>query len=780
MARIDGIKTICRSLAGRGWTNVFGPHGLNLLASNLAAELSRDLKIDRTQPGFLDFCAAGRKGIEPGDPARSLLYHALASPDVHPIAGKGGVGNDAYPSLDELDAIENYIYSLKPLDPSELKGLFIGVFAYEYRPAGSSAHGYHADLVFSRTGVARVGSREAAWHGPWRSFRPDPPRKNGIAVCPARYGAFIAKATTEDDRYLVPLVGRRDEQNDPIRTFYYPVHKLFSGSDCIAGADIDLLFREFHRNEKLRKLHVVGGIAAAAGLDVNAHPFVRDSLNGGDLVALESCGASVLVAPRHRGSLIRMVFQDNPLSGLSEPVRFVVPHEDQKGDNRFSSSLQMVPEKQARLVPEYVNIRHRVRRRGSRFIVDDLKKLDDRAFAAALKRGGYEAAHFVDDTCDGCVTVAVRGLTHATQTLPAYSLVTAPSFFPLADQLEIANWARRSFINYQEHFAQGAPWPLCEGRRAANLELPRADILGQRAFERSDETITAIVGLQPRSRERSANDRYKRFASQLTDAASNEFDPGWDVSLSGDEEGNYLSAIGLGSPFPEDAKLCAALNSFWPAAAPDASRTFAIQYAPTAMPLLDEELGYHRDHPRVRAGEVTASLGWDGEQGPFFEKAGRRRFVNAASFDRSDYVTNTLAGKINIKRTSGITGSELIRRMDALRRCIGVLPPKNDWVSHTKLWLVAAQKINDWTTYPHRARPDLSGPGYLYVFADFEDEPRPTKDVSRRRYPVKHVFECQIAEQILVFRRDDGRWQASRMAKFDARHKDEQLTREQA
>src|SRR5215475_13888047 len=98
--------------------------------------------------------------------------------------------------------------------------------------------------------------------------------------------------------------------------------------------------------------------------------------------------------------------------------------------------------------------------------------------------------------------------------------------------------------------------------------------------------------------------------------------------MSGDEEGNYLAAYGLGSPFPEDAKLCAALNSFWPAAAPDASRTFAVQYAPTAIPLLDCELGYHKDHPLVRQRRAKRSHGWDGEQGPFFEKPSRRLYVN--------------------------------------------------------------------------------------------------------------------------------------------------------
>jgi hypothetical protein len=393
MGRIEGVRRICRSLADRGWEGLFRHHGLNLKAANLETELSRKLDIDREQPGFSDFCLDGHKAVEPGDPARSMLYHALASPDVHPPVKGRNFSTEAYPSPQELDAIENYIYSLKPFDLSTSSDIIIGVFAYEYRPAASGAHGYHADLVFSRTGVARVGTRKPAWHGPWRSFRPDPPRRNGISACPARYGAFIARATGPDDPYLVPLIGRRDEQNDPIRTFYYPVHKLFPGADCIKDTALELSFREYHRNEKLRKLHVAGDIAAVPGFDVNAYPFIRDSLNGGAIVTVVPCGASILVTPIDRAALVRTVTQTNWTSGEKEIARFVVPPENR--DNRYSTSLQMSPKGDARLFPEYVNIRHRVRKRGKHLVIDDLKKADDATFMKTLKRGGYEAAHFI-------------------------------------------------------------------------------------------------------------------------------------------------------------------------------------------------------------------------------------------------------------------------------------------------------------------------------------------------------------------------------------------------
>jgi len=178
------IKQLCRSLVRRGWGPVFAAHGVDLSEKNLERELRKPLRVDRTRPGFEDFCLKGKRALEPGDPARSLLYHGLASPDVHPTANGQPAPNYRYPTPAELDVLENFIYGLQPVKASALNDLFVGVFAYEYRPAASSAHGYHADFVFSRTGISRVGTEAAAWDGPSRSFRPDPEGRKGISVCP--------------------------------------------------------------------------------------------------------------------------------------------------------------------------------------------------------------------------------------------------------------------------------------------------------------------------------------------------------------------------------------------------------------------------------------------------------------------------------------------------------------------------------------------------------------------------------------------------------------------
>jgi hypothetical protein len=575
MPLIADVKTTCARLAPRGWGELLRRHGLDLTATDLAAELARPLnRIDRSVPGFGDFCLEGRRGIEPGAPALSLLYHALASPDVHP--GTETIAAADYPTLQELDTVENYIYSLTPLRVADLAGLVSGVFAYQYRPAASSAHGYHADLIFSRTGVARVGTSDAMYDPARRSFRSHPGGTGAVAVMPARYGAFLAESRIPQNPDAI--MGRRD-QRDPLRNFFFPRHKLFPGNECIRGMVIGLDYHEVHIGEKLRRVHQVSGIAVSPGFDIDAPPFVRDSRSDDGLVALQRTGASVLVVPQRNGSLVRTAEQTNTASGRSEVIRFPVPPATE--DNRFATSLLIPAESRARRAPEYVNIRHQVIRQADGSLrVTDMMDLPEAEYRAALGTGGYEAAHFLDDTCDGALIVEITGLPGNASSIAAYSLVTAPDFFPLADQLEITKWVRDDFQNRQEQFAQGAPDPLCEGRLPANLELPRPDLPQQRAFDRRDETMVAIVGAQPASRRTHAPARAKRFASWMTDAASNVFAPGWDISLGTDGRDLFYAAYGLGSPFPEDSKLCAALNSFWPAVAPDASRTFRLRAAP--------------------------------------------------------------------------------------------------------------------------------------------------------------------------------------------------------
>src|SRR5438034_6987631 len=166
MALIDEVAQVCGKLAKNGWGEFFEAHGLNIRPSqpaDLAKELlRRSLPVDRSLRGFEDFSAEGSRGIEPGSPARSLLYHALASPNV--LNAPNGKRLDYFPTLAELECVENYVFGVRPptlaqlLERSKAARLTIVVFAYEYRPASPPCHGRHADTAYARTANGRAGT----------------------------------------------------------------------------------------------------------------------------------------------------------------------------------------------------------------------------------------------------------------------------------------------------------------------------------------------------------------------------------------------------------------------------------------------------------------------------------------------------------------------------------------------------------------------------------------------------------------------------------------------
>ena len=753
MALIQDVAAIFARPQMAGWKQLLAQHGLDLTAADLAAELIRPLQtIDRTVPGFEDFCPDAVRGVEAGVPSKSLLYHALASPLVHPPSqGGGGADPRAYPTLEELDTVENYIYSLSKLSSLNLPpGTVIAVFAYQYRIGTRSAHGMFADLSFSRTGLSRVGTAPANYDPVRRSFWVDAAGGiPGTAVTPGRFAAFLASSTPSG------LTGVIQDKlpNDKGRKFLFPFHKLFPGSECLTGAAaLAVAFSEFHRNEKLARVHTHGKIPPTPGFDLTKPPFIRDSVNSaGDLVTLKKAGASVLVVPTE-GPLVHSAKQRNSQSGVDEIVRFPVPAGTEANKKRFWTSLQIeLGQKIGRMAPEYVNIRHRVHSGAGTQTIEDLNAMPKGGatdpMVDMVNAGGYDAAHFGDGTCDGYVLASVSGLTQAS--LPAYSLVTAPDFFPLVDQITISQWAAQNLVNLQDQFGQGSPEALSTGRLPVNPTLLIA-ATGKAAFDRKDQTMTAVVSSVKigTNTQQSAPDIPipDNSTSHLPDAASDVFEPGWDVSAARDAQGEFNAAFGLGSPFPEDAKLCAALNSFWPAAAPDTTRTFGLHGSPfsTAIPMLDRELGYHPQHPLVLAHAVASSPGWDGEFGPFFEQG--HKFVNYADKQRSDYVSNALAGLVQVSLFSQVSADEFIGRMDALRACIRKLPVSPHVVSRSDLLLVTAEKIADWGLRPDRGDIRLQGPGALYVFAKVDSgNEQNTADVRRLRAPASDIFTCQLS-----------------------------------
>lgn len=751
MALIDQVEIILNRLADQGWAELFKnitDNKLDIRSSNLSKELKKPLTIDRSAPGFEDFAPSANRAIEPGLPSHSLLYHALASPYVH-VNDLGINGQDnQYASLEEFDIIENYIYSLAK-DKVDLNGTVVAVFAYQYRVGSRSSHAKFADIAFSRTGVARVGTDESAYKAVRRSFWFESNEEGKFRVLPCRYGIFLAKKGIAGVDGSVLSNSSRSDFDE----YLFPVYKLFEGDECIKDKSITQLnLLENHVNEKLKRIHDIPlaneGVPIAKGFDISKSPFVRNSENGGELVQILSHGSSFVLEPIANSHLVRTEDQLNSVSNKTQIVGFTVPRGN--GNNRLSSSY-MIPRVQnfsARLAPEYINIRQEADpNKGKDQPLNDLNKLSESEFTKKLRDGGYFAPHFVDDSCDGCIEASVEGLDEVKEHFPAFSLVTAPDFFPLADQSEV-----RQELNTRKY------QPLSDERLPPNpsLKLPSNNSIS--AFSRIDNTTTAVVGNLTGSQSQKFDSKFNNAISYLTDSASGVFAPGWDVSVSADGAGRFFTSFGLGSPFPEDAKLCAAIQSFWPAVAPDNGRTFGNESGHdislgNELPMLDKELGFHPKHERVLNNEVESYRGWDGEYGPFLEKNNGSTFINYVALERSDYVRHSIENRIRLDLTGHIQGEELVSRAQKLAVCQQQIQILGISTKGTSLF--SFRKILNWPDISN----DLSSinePGYLIQFAVFDGDRMPTDDLSRVRRKVRKIHQCIITEKVFGHRENES------------------------
>ena len=152
----------------------------------------------------------------------------------------------------------------------------IVVFAHEYRPAPETVHQKHADLCFSRTGVARVGTASLMYDNKLRGFLPFDERDvHSIRVLPAKYSAFIAIQMKGDYKQFGPM--RFKEEDDKL-DFWVPIHKLFNGTECIRNRDIHVSLSIHHINEKLRRIHIQLGKGMSDTRwkepDISESPFI--------------------------------------------------------------------------------------------------------------------------------------------------------------------------------------------------------------------------------------------------------------------------------------------------------------------------------------------------------------------------------------------------------------------------------------------------------------------------------------------------------------------------
>lgn len=749
------------------WREAFKRHGLDLAGSGTPEEtanrLSRPLPIDRDDPRICDLCPDATRAIEPGDPARSLIYHMLALSECP--------SPDAGVRLEALDLLENYITSLAPLPP-DWQTLDIAVLAYQYRPARRTGHQQHADLVFSRLGITRNGDTDACYDGQTRSFVPHVPDAiEHVRVMPARYGAFLVRRVTGPDR-LALIEGRR--AGDHQRTFIEPVRKLFP-DECLPGLRLTLKYGHRHVGEKLKRAVKArwGVRPSPSGALVDA-PYaicyqdpceVSPADPIAPAVALKRSGAAVLLIPAARPLIEPVTAANFGIHGFGVPARWrLVPLANRRFTtmriitNLWKLVLAAVDEvrqqyfphfapgwlrfPEPRNAPEFINIRHKAREDGT---YTDMRAhpVERQAFLGEVGKGGYRAQLFLDHCTEGVVTIRIAELAeHAV--LPAYSVVAAPDFYPYADQAELQRWFRDRQIDPKSQFRSGSPISLSAERLPANPD--HIDPFSNtQAFSPSDGTVAVAFSLAARAtRRRDSELHAPRMTSFLSDASSGVFAPGWDVTYAGNRRGIFLATFGLGSPFAEDIKLCAASNSFWPAVSPDASRTFNRTDAPTAIPMLDHELGLHPCHPLVtRGAESNTRRGWDGEYGPYLTPDGK---VDYADIERSDYVANALHGEMLYGAFEHVDSAELIRRISALRHAVAACD-NGQTPSHTRLWLVSARALGE--------ADDAHAPGvagrYRFLFVRPAADAAPTQHTpGRLRVRYGEAIRCDASEARVI------------------------------
>lgn len=664
---VDGVAAACRRLAPHGWRRLLQAATggeLDIAARDLRAEFAKPLgHINRTLPGLGDFHPEGRRAIEPGSPAASLLYHVLASPDV--VADGSGRPLGAFPTLAEIEAVENYCYGVAPPSLEAIRQrvgehpLAVAVFSLEYRRGPESPQGRHADLAFARTGLARMGTIEPRYDARARAFDPvDPARPFNFRPMPQRFAAYLAVRLAGNEAETLP---RDYLKGDDQLGFWVPVHKLFDGRECLAGLDLRVGLTRSLVNEKLRRFHryleVEGFEASWRGEDLNQFPFVIRDEAIASFSRRPDWGSGVL-EPKPSPLAVRARYKNDWLT-------FEVPPDFAKRPGvMYFSTAQILPggaetapsymhglgPTTDRPAPEYVSIRHRVGPNGQ---IDNLNRHPE--LMDIIARGGYRAQHFIDFAGDGAIRVQVPQLDGLVRTrLPAYCMVAPPDFFPYVSQRDLSIWWQTEVPKA----LRGALWAvpptsLAERRMAGNVTLA----LG---FSINDTTITAIVPqhrarAEPAARTGSDAPAMPEFATRpastnrysgLPDASPGVFDPGWDTSLGQrytepDTLQPFMQNFGLGTPFVEDVKLCAALGSYWPAVAPDSSRTFSplrrgpgFDYPwPTVVPLTDAELG-------ILPVEGDRFMPWDGVRGPRVETVNGAERAIYPDINRVDYLGN--------------------------------------------------------------------------------------------------------------------------------------------
>ncbi|WP_294820792.1 hypothetical protein [uncultured Flavobacterium sp.] len=663
MALINEIFDLCNKLAQNGWREMIlsVTNGQLDIRQDAAEKLRSALlepltNIDREFPGFEDYTREDNKGIAPGRPAGSLLYHSLASPNVLWEDKQADRRLGYFPSIEEIELIENYVFSIVTpslsllMSEADENEIAIVVFASQYRTAVDTPHQRHADLVFSRTGISRVGNDGMLYNPALRGFEAlVESDAHKIRVLPCKYSAYLAIKAKGSESFLGKRM-RKDTSTDAVGNvptddkldFWVPVHKLFNGKECIHNRDIAIKYESGFKNEKIKKVHkfLKNAFSLETGQPTSSlekEPFILHD-NIAEFDSLKS-----LVIPFTHHKLVDEANSSGRMVTLQKPKLPVTA--DGNRLKLLQSSLEIRSREAnggngSRPAPEYMHIR-------SKIVQDETADLNLEADIINKVSADYQALHYIDFTGDGFVRAKVTGLSEVVKNILAYAIVAAPDFFPFVEQSEMLNKTLG-----QRGIWAVSPLALSDTRLSPNINShPDLKANGLNTFD----TVTSLVTI---SRSVRAQTNFKdgtkeNRISYLTDGGAGIFAPGWDtgwdVNVFEGKTIRHLAAYGLGSPFPEDSKLCAALSSFWPAVAPDISRSF-WPTSITVLPLTDGEIGANTNKP-----------GWDGEHGPSYDRDGKKVIFKNISY--VDYTLNAFHSKFNFHALKSIDGEEYLNRV---------------------------------------------------------------------------------------------------------------------
>jgi hypothetical protein len=219
-----------------------------------------------------------------------------------------------FPTYDEIEIVENYVYSVRLPSIADLRlraggaPLAIVVYAAEYRQAVQTVHQKHADMCYSRTGLARIGNSPPSYVPEARGCVSLSEKFGEVHAIPCRYAAYIAAQLIGDAQNFGPMhflsSGGVGAENTPItpdsqRLFWVPRHKLFSGSECIRDRSLDLRFLTHHHNEKICRIHLYlqqnGFPTPYAGATLAQFPFV---IPENVLLSSQQTSSSILISPQ--------------------------------------------------------------------------------------------------------------------------------------------------------------------------------------------------------------------------------------------------------------------------------------------------------------------------------------------------------------------------------------------------------------------------------------------------------------------------------------------------